>query len=104
MCSQAIDQNIFPKVLGTLELFPVPRKLYTEPFIGASYQMLVHFWLPGFRGEGFLEITRNKNCLWWQRLLTDWHEMNNLYTGPSIDASYQVSFIWPSGFRGEDFS
>jgi hypothetical protein len=33
MCSQAIDQNIFPKVLGTLELFPVPRKLYTEPFI-----------------------------------------------------------------------
>jgi hypothetical protein len=28
MCSQAIDQNIFPKVLGTLELFPVPRENY----------------------------------------------------------------------------
>ena len=69
MCSQAIDQNISPKVLGTaqvfycpkstadgnrtLERFQEPRKLYTEPFIGASYQMLVHFWLPGFRGEGF---------------------------------------------------
>ena len=29
--------------------------------------------------------------------------MSNLYRGPSIDASYQVWFIWPSGFRGEDF-
>ena len=25
------------------------------------------------------------------------------YRGPSIDASYQVSVDWPSGFRGEDF-
>jgi hypothetical protein len=28
--------------------------------------------------------------------------MSNLHRGPSIDASYQVSAIWPSGFRGED--
>jgi hypothetical protein len=27
----------------------------------------------------------------------------HLYRGPSIDASYHVLFIWPSGFRGEDF-
>jgi hypothetical protein len=25
-------------------------------------------------------------------LMTDWDEMSNLYRGPSIDASYQVSF------------
>ena len=29
--------------------------------------------------------------------------MSNLNRGPSIDASYQVSFIWPSGFGREDF-
>jgi hypothetical protein len=35
---------------------------------------------------------RNKNCLWWPCLLTDRHEMCNLYRWPSIDASYEVSF------------
>jgi hypothetical protein len=34
---------------------------------------------------------RNKNCLWWPCLLTDRDEISNHYTGPSIDASYQVS-------------
>ena len=26
-----------------------------------------------------------------------------IFRGPSIDASYQFWFIWPSSFRGEDF-
>ena len=34
---------------------------------------------------------RNKNCLWWPCLLMDRDEKSNLYRGPSIDASYQVS-------------
>ena len=34
---------------------------------------------------------RNKNCLWRPCLLMDRDEMNNLYRGPSIDASHQVS-------------
>ena len=34
---------------------------------------------------------RNKNRLWWPCLLMDWDRMSNLYKGPSIDASYQVS-------------
>ena len=34
---------------------------------------------------------RNKNRMWWPCLLTDRDEMSNLYRGPSIDASYQVS-------------
>jgi hypothetical protein len=40
------------------------------------------------RGEDFFrnQPIRNKNCL-----LTDRDKMHNLYRGPSIDASYQVS-------------
>ena len=34
---------------------------------------------------------RNKNCLWRPCLLMDRDEMSNLYIGPSIDASYQIS-------------
>jgi hypothetical protein len=33
----------------------------------------------------------------------DRDEMSNLYRGPYIDASYQVSVHLASGFRGEDF-
>jgi hypothetical protein len=41
----------------------------------------------------FLEIDQSEKnyCLWWPCLLTDWDKMSNLYRGPSIDASYQVS-------------
>jgi hypothetical protein len=34
---------------------------------------------------------RNKNRLWWPCLLTDQDGMSNVYRGPSIDSSYQVS-------------
>jgi hypothetical protein len=34
---------------------------------------------------------RNKNCMWRPCLLTHRAEMSNLYRGPSIYASYQVS-------------
>jgi hypothetical protein len=42
---------------------------------------------------------RNKNCLWWPCLLLDWDELSNLYRGPSIDASYQVSVHLAEGFQ-----
>jgi hypothetical protein len=45
---------------------------------------------------------RNKHCLWQPCLLMDQDEMSNLYRGPSIDASYQVSVNLAKGFRGED--
>jgi hypothetical protein len=32
-------------------------------------------------------------------VLTDRDEMSNLYKGPST----KFQFIWPSGFKGEDF-
>jgi len=56
-------------------------------------------WLLGFRGEDFLEKTRKKNCLWWPCLLTDRDEMSNLYKGPSMDASYQVSIHLAKRFQ-----
>jgi hypothetical protein len=58
------------------------------------------------RGEDFLEINqsiKNKNCLWWPCLLTDWDEMSNLYRGPSIDASYQVSIHLAKQFQRRRF-
>jgi hypothetical protein len=36
-------------------------------------------------------------------LLTDPHEINNLYEGPSIDASYQVSVQLAKQFQGRRF-
>jgi hypothetical protein len=50
-------------------------------------------WPNGFRGEDLKKYRqiKNKNCLWWPCLLTDQDQMCNLYRGPSIDASYQVS-------------
>ena len=60
-------------------------------------------WESGFRGEDFFrnKPIRNKNDLWRLCLVTDRDEMSNLYRGPSIDASYQVSvhLVWPSGVR-----
>jgi hypothetical protein len=44
--------------------------------------------------------TRNKNWLWQPCLLTDQDEISNLYRGPSIDASYQVSVQLAKQFQG----
>jgi hypothetical protein len=65
--------------------------LYKVPSIDASYQILVH--LAKQFQRRFLEIDqiRNKNCLWRPCLLMDRDDISNLYRGPSIDASYQVS-------------
>ena len=41
---------------------------------------------------------RNKRRLWRPCSLTDRDEMSNLYRGPFIDGSYQVSFHLVEGF------
>jgi hypothetical protein len=46
---------------------------------------------------------RNKNCLWRPCLLTDRNEMSNLYRGPFIDASYQVSVNLAKRFQRRHF-
>ena len=49
-------------------------------------------WPSSFKGEDFLEITYQKQELPVVAMfLADLDEMSNLYRGPSIDASYQVS-------------
>ena len=57
--------------------------------------------LSGFRGEDLKKNRpiRNKNCLWRPCLLMDRNEISNLYRGPSIDASYQVSVHMAEGFQ-----
>ena len=42
---------------------------------------------------------RNKNCLWRPRLLMDRDKMCNRQSGPSIDASYQVSVHLAEGIQ-----
>jgi hypothetical protein len=66
--------------------------LYRGPSIDASYQVSVHL-AKQFQRRRFKknQPIRNKNCLWWPCLLMDRNKMSNLYKGPSIDASYQVS-------------
>ena len=39
-------------------------------------------------------------ALWQPSLLTDQNEISNLYRGPSIDASYQVSVQLAKQFQG----
>ena len=53
-----------------------------------------------FRGEDFFNWPiRDQKCLWWPCLLTDRDKMCNLYRGPSIEASYQVSVHLAKGFQ-----
>jgi hypothetical protein len=60
-------------------------------------------WPNGFREESKNQPIRNKNRLWWPCLLTDQDVMNNLYRGPSIDASYQVSDYLDKWFQRRRF-
>jgi hypothetical protein len=57
-----------------------------------SFNSLGKSYLSFNRGEDFLEINQSETRIaCGGRLLTDRDEMSNLYRGPSIDASYQVS-------------
>ena len=46
---------------------------------------------------------RNKSRLWQTCLLTDREEINNVYRGPSIDASYEVSVHLTKWFQRRRF-
>ena len=46
---------------------------------------------------------RNKSRLWWPCLLLDRDYMSNLYRGPSIDASYQISIHLGKRFQRRRF-
>jgi hypothetical protein len=78
--------------------------LYREPSIDASYQISVHL-AKQFQEKIFFrnQPIRNKTCLWRTCLLMDRDEMSNLYRGPSIDASYQVSVHLAKRFQRRRF-
>jgi hypothetical protein len=78
--------------------------LYRGPSIDASYQISVHLGKRFQRRRFFRnQPIRNKNGLWWPCLLTDRDGMSNLYRGPSIDASYQVSVHLAQQFQRRRF-
>ena len=66
------------------------NNLYRGHSIDASYQVSIHLTKRLQRRKFFFNRPiRNKNCLWWPCLLTDQDEVNNLFRGPTKDASYQ---------------
>jgi hypothetical protein len=70
----------------------VNEYLYSRASIDTPYQVLIHL-ARQFQRRSFFknQPISDKNCLWRPCLLTDRDEMSNLYRGPSIDASYQVT-------------
>ena len=74
------------------------------PFIDVYYHVLFHLAMRLRRRRFFRDRpTRNKNCLWRSCLLTKQDIMCNLYRGPSIDASYQVSVHLAKRFQRRIF-
>ena len=77
---------------------------YRGPSIHAFYQISVHTGKRFQRRRFFRnQPIRNKNGLWWPCLLMDRYEMSNLYRGPSIDASYQISVHLGKRFQRRRF-
>jgi len=78
--------------------------LHRRPSIHASNQVSIHL-AKRFQRRRFFrnQPIRNKNCLWQPCLLMDWDKMSNLYRGPSIDASYQVSVHLAKRFQRRRF-
>jgi hypothetical protein len=85
----------------SLNFHSVLSKLYTEPSIGASYQISVHLAIRFQRRRFFFrnQAIRNNNCLWWPCLLLDLDKMSNLHRWPSMDPSYQVSIHLAKRFQ-----
>ena len=76
------------------------RKLNTEPSMGASHQISINFVKAVSEKKIFRNRPiRNKNCMWKPCLLMDQNDMSNLNSGPSIDASFQVSYHMAKQFQ-----
>ena len=78
--------------------------LHRGSAIDVSHQVSVHL-AKQFQRRRFFrnQPIRNKNCLLRPCLLTDRDKMSNLYRGPSIDASYQVSVHLAKWFQRRRF-
>jgi hypothetical protein len=78
--------------------------LHRGSAIDVSHQVSVHL-AKQFQRRRFFrnQPIRNKNCLLRPCLLTDRDKRSNLYRGPSIDASYQVSVHLAKWFQRRRF-
>jgi hypothetical protein len=78
--------------------------LYRGPSKDAPYQVSIHLAKRFQRRRLFRnQSIRNKNGLWHPCLLTDRDEISNVYRGPAIDASYQVSVHLAKQFQRRRF-
>jgi hypothetical protein len=78
--------------------------LYRGPPIDDTYQVSVHLAKRFQRRRYFRnQPIRNKNCLWWPCLLTDRDEMSIFTEDLTKMLSTKLRFIWPNGFREEEF-
>ena len=79
-------------------------KLYKGPPIDASCKVWFHL-AKRFQRRWFFKTQpiRIKNCPWRPFFLSDQDEMNNLYKGPPIDASYKVWFHLAKRFQRRRF-
>ena len=78
--------------------------LYRGHSTNASYQGSIHL-AKRFQRRRFIsnQPIRKKNGMWRPYLLMDRDEVSNLYRGPPIDASYQVSVHLTKRFQGRRF-
>jgi len=74
--------------------------LYRGPSIAATYQVSVHLAKRFQRRIFFYESTNQHQELPVAAMFaTNWAEINNLYRGPSIYASYQISIYLAKRFQ-----
>ena len=107
---QAVSEKIFQKSTNQKQELPVVAMFVNGsgqneqslqrtchkcflPSFGAFYQAVSEEKI--FKSQPM----RNRNCQWRPCLLMDRGKMSNLYRGPSIDASYQVSLHLAEGFQ-----
>ena len=104
------EEKIFQKSTNQKQELPVAamfanRWEHNEQFLQRTFHRC---FLPSFNtfGQAVSEEKifknrpiRNKNCMWRPCLLMDRDKMCNLWRGPSINASYQVSVHLAEGFQ-----
>ena len=80
------------------------HNVYRRPSKDASYQVLIHL-AKQLQRRSFLEINQSETRIACGSHVfkTNWDEMNYVYRGPSIDASYQVSVHLAKRFQRRRF-
>ena len=100
------EHVLFKNWIHLFVVLLVYKSVDRSTFCSASYKLEAQHWAEPVSltfhsalRNFFNRPIRNKNCLWWPCLLMDQDKMSNLYKGPSIDASFQVSVHLAEGFQ-----